>query len=168
VPILYTKVEGGERVAHHLSNRVYIRALTLMRRALEYRADRIIAAIREDVDDNFDEPSGLLMTGLWAGDVKRKGSRLWIEVGWGHAHGPVLEFGPNKGSWEIHAKEAKSLRFWEKGHVGNPGYIRYAKKVTHYWDPSQLRPHFGPEIMKQQPALMEDLGIAIRTAVQEG
>ena len=170
MPLVRTELHGAKGLLQEFSGGITRRFLVLAKRVVDARFDGIISAIRKGEDYYFDEPTGELAQGLWADEARRLGYVVKAEGGWAHPHGPVREWGPSVSSWEIYPKAAKALRFFKTyGKYtpgGDPGAIVYAKKVTHEWDPKELRPHWGPEIMKQEPALHRDLADAMEAAVR--
>lgn len=176
MPTVRSELTGARELVKHLGFGATRRFLILAKRIIDMRMQLVITGIRDNQTDYFryeypdpDHENGALAQGLWASDAKRYGTTVSAEGGWAHPHGPVLEWGPNKSSWEIIPKQAKALRFFKtygkQVPGGDPGSIVYAKKVTHTWDPTQLRPHWGPEIIKQEPFLASDLADAMEAAV---
>lgn len=119
--------------------------------------------------------SAPLINSMWT--ERGKGKEIKQSIGWGVAHGEVMEFGPRTAkSWIIaprgfrsdvtHGRSGggvalKMLRF--KWH----GKITYARQVTHVWDDGQKRPHVEPALKRHERNMMHDLS-TIPKRVMEG
>lgn len=142
------------------------KAVVLTKRVLERGMEQVRGAVASG--NFFDNPSGGLQAGTWAGEARVTGKFITVPGGWNSIVGPVREFGvlpKNQRGWLIQAKFAKALRFpgtvWSPagrsgGSVGTPGII-YAKSVWHPWSDAQLRPHWGPTLAKLWPDIERQL-----------
>jgi hypothetical protein len=111
--------------------------------ALEVTGLAIVDRVRKNASKIFDSGGGQISQELWSGDAEKIGSNIVVQQGWDNNYGTVLEFGPDKLSWEITTKRFKALRFkWAKA----GGDVVYTKKVRRNWDKKSLRPHYGPAI----------------------
>jgi len=79
------------------------------------------------------------------------GNNIECVAGWTTSLGPILEYGPEKTSWDIEAKDGKNLKF----PIG--GKAIFVKKVHREWKEESKRPHFQPAIEAIEPILEERL-----------
>lgn len=139
-------------------NRSADELLIKQKRILEYGAERI-ASRASTIVRQTTSGSGTLAQAIMAEPATLKGDTVEVDVVWGVAHGPLVEYGPEIKQWTISAVFARALR-WVSG-----GAVHYAKHVLHTWDPSHLRPHINPAVDELEPLIVADMLDAIQETI---